>query len=130
MSKFCGNCGSQLDDSVKVCGYCGTPCNSGVSVEKVTKAPSGKIKKIIISAVLIIAIVVGASSLFSLKNEPCDWCGHSPSVAYKTSDGGKSYVCRDCSKECAWCDNRATKHYENYFEMIVFVCRDCYEDIA
>lgn len=25
MSKFCGNCGAQLDDAAKVCGNCGTP---------------------------------------------------------------------------------------------------------
>lgn len=25
MAKFCGNCGSQMDDTAKVCGNCGTP---------------------------------------------------------------------------------------------------------
>lgn len=25
MSKFCGNCGTKLDDTAKVCGNCGTP---------------------------------------------------------------------------------------------------------
>lgn len=25
MSKFCGNCGAQMDDSARVCGNCGTP---------------------------------------------------------------------------------------------------------
>ena len=25
MAKYCGNCGTQLEDSAKVCGQCGTP---------------------------------------------------------------------------------------------------------
>ena len=29
MSKFCGNCGAQLDDAAKICGQCGTPLNDG-----------------------------------------------------------------------------------------------------
>lgn len=28
MSKFCGNCGTQLDDSAKICGNCGTPLDT------------------------------------------------------------------------------------------------------
>lgn len=25
MAKFCGNCGTQLEDNAKICGQCGTP---------------------------------------------------------------------------------------------------------
>ena len=25
MAKFCGNCGTQLEDNAKICGKCGTP---------------------------------------------------------------------------------------------------------
>ena len=28
MSKFCGNCGMQVDDNAQVCGYCGNPFSS------------------------------------------------------------------------------------------------------
>lgn len=130
MSKFCGNCGAQLEDSVKVCGYCGTPFEA-VSVEgKTQKHHTGKSKKIIISLVVVVAIVIGLFSTFSTVDEPCDWCGQRPSVEYKTNDGGKAYVCKKCSKECAFCGKKATKHYENYFEMIVFVCKDCYKEIT
>lgn len=39
MSKFCGNCGLQLDDNAKVCGNCGTPLanNRGVLENSVPK---------------------------------------------------------------------------------------------
>lgn len=36
--------------------------------------------------------------LMSVSDKPCDWCGHSPTVAYKESDGSYSYVCKDCRK--------------------------------
>jgi len=36
MSKFCGNCGAQLDDSAKVCGFCGAPLeNAGSPAQKI-----------------------------------------------------------------------------------------------
>lgn len=131
MSNFCGNCGAQLEDDVKVCGYCGTPSVTTEAIaEKATTQHSGKSKKIIVSIVAVIAVIVGIFSFSSFSNEPCDWCGNTPSKAFKTHSGEKSYVCSDCRKECAWCGDRATKHYENYLEMIVFVCSDCYEDIA
>lgn len=38
MSKFCGNCGAQLDDSAKICGYCGTPL-SGQATNKTSSIP-------------------------------------------------------------------------------------------
>lgn len=35
MSKYCGNCGAELSDEVRVCGFCGTPCqNTGKEAEK------------------------------------------------------------------------------------------------
>lgn len=51
--------------------------------------------------------------LMSVSDKPCDWCGHSPTVAYKESDGSYSYVCKECRKKCAWCGKKATRHYEN-----------------
>lgn len=50
-------------------------------------------------------------------------------MEYKTSDGSKAYVCKDCSKECALCGKKATKHYENMLGMVVFVCDDCYKEV-
>lgn len=65
MSKFCGNCGAQLDDSAKVCGNCGTPLseNSNVSssipgVEYVDPEKKAKNKKRIKKFIGLIAVVV------------------------------------------------------------------------
>lgn len=132
MSKFCGKCGTSIPDSVAFCPECG---EKSVAVEantyvKCSSKLSGKAKKIIIAVALVIVVVIGMFSFSSAVNEPCDWCGHSPSVKYKTSDGELAYVCKDCSKECTWCGAKATKHYENLFGMIVFVCNDCYEEAA
>lgn len=139
MSKFCGNCGAQFDDTAKVCGYCGTALegtvvnntssNAGVVTES-DKKLGGKAKKIIISVLAVVVVVIGIISISSVSKEPCDWCGESPSKGYELHNGEKAYVCKDCSRECAWCDKKATKYYENFLEMIIFVCDDCYEDIV
>ncbi len=138
MAKFCGNCGAQMEDSAKVCGYCGTPFENAVVAPStgvvvaggVSKQGSGKLSKIVILLVIIVAVVVGIFSFSSISNEPCDWCSKSPTKVFKTQSGEKSYVCSECRRECAWCDKKATKHYENLFEMVVFVCNDCYKDIT
>lgn len=69
MAKFCGNCGTQLDDNVKVCGQCGTP------VETLSAIPSVKIDdpekqkkakkmfKLICSLVAIIAVAIVAINI-------------------------------------------------------------------
>lgn len=82
MSKFCGNCGTQLDDDARVCGNCGMPCisdnsvaytpNVNISVAK-SMAPEKKNKVKLIAglsiagiALIIIAIIAVniISSLF------------------------------------------------------------------
>lgn len=71
MAKFCGNCGTRLDDSAKVCGHCGTPLGGNTSnststvpgveyVDPEKKAKNAKRTKMIIGgvALLIVAIIV------------------------------------------------------------------------
>ncbi|MBR3835639.1 MAG: hypothetical protein IKJ69_02475 [Clostridia bacterium] len=89
-----------------------------------------KNKKLVAAIIASIIVIVGIVSFASFSNEPCDWCGESPTKGFKLNNGGKSYVCADCRKKCAWCDDKADKHYENGLEMMVFVCDDCYEDIS
>lgn len=63
MSKFCGNCGSSMEDNARVCGNCGTPCVSdganGVavnpSISGVTTMSDEQKKKI-----TTIAVIAGA----------------------------------------------------------------------
>lgn len=131
---FCGKCGAQLDGG-KFCPNCGAPVESEQN-EK-TAAVSRPAKKIGLWKLAVLGVVVIAALIFIITrftgatvDEPCDWCGNRPSVAYEMSDGSYSYVCDDCSKECAWCGNKATKRYENLAGMMVFVCDDCYEEVA
>ncbi len=80
MSKFCGNCGSQMDDSAKVCGNCGTPFESvGQTAvlnnfklpkeSKMTPERKSKIKKgITLTVVLALLVVVTIVALNIVSN--------------------------------------------------------------
>ena len=128
---FCGKCGAPLDGE-KFCPNCGEPVELEQSQTVVTAAfhPSqkaGRRKKMaLVTAAVVIAIFI-ITRFTATVDEPCDWCGNRPSVAYKMSDGSHSYVCRDCSKKCIWCGDKADRHYENAAGMMVFICNDCYE---
>ena len=133
MAKFCGKCGAPLEEG-KFCLNCGAPVgseNSETAVTTISHLPrkTGLWKKIVLGAVVLAVAIFAVSRFASMSVEPCDWCGNSPSVAYKMSDDSYSYVCKDCSKKCAWCGEKATKHYENLAGMMVFVCDDCYEEL-
>lgn len=133
---FCGNCGSPVGNG-KFCPKCGTPVEQESMIEKNTvhKTKTLKNKKppvigIVMGVALIFVIIIGLILIPHPVNERCDWCGNSPSIAYKTHDESDAYVCRKCSKECAWCGKKASKHYESELGLIVFVCKDCYKDIV
>lgn len=134
---FCGKCGTPINGG-KYCPKCGSPVETKMndttgSVPIHTTSKSSKkglwIKVLAGVAVVVLAILI-TSQFVGLSKEPCDWCGHTPSVAYQTSDGSEAYVCKECSKKCAWCGAKAKCHYENLLENIVFVCDDCYDDLA
>ena len=63
MAKFCGNCGTQLEDSANVCGYCGTPCGGapahipGLNVTDPAKRKKQKKIAILIASIVAFAIV-------------------------------------------------------------------------
>lgn len=130
---FCGKCGTPLGGG-NFCPNCGAPAASDPNRMAVTAVShptkkSGLWKKVVLGVAVIAVAAFIITRFVSTVDEPCDWCGHSPSVAYKVSDGSYSYVCRDCSKECALCGDRATKHYENLIGTMVFVCKDCYKEV-
>lgn len=83
------------------------------------------LKKIL---VLLIVLLLAVSLLTACTvDEPCMYCGQSPSKEYKKKDGSSVYVCEDCSSTCMLCGReKATKHYESLLG-IVFVCDDCYK---
>lgn len=67
MNKFCGNCGSRLDDDARVCGNCGTPVdnNGSFTYQKKVVDPAKKrkmvkrIKGLMILFVIVAVIVTG-----------------------------------------------------------------------
>ena len=73
MAKFCGNCGSQLDDDARVCGQCGTPIdgNEGkipglkvVDPEK-QKKQKKKVKRTIVLLTVVFIAIVGIKVILS-----------------------------------------------------------------
>lgn len=75
MSKFCGNCGAQLDDAAKICGYCGTPLNEGNKTvsnipginytDPEKKAKTKKRIKLFCSLAVVIVVIVLAINILS-----------------------------------------------------------------
>ena len=75
MSKFCGNCGTQLDDSAKVCGNCGMPLecaqinNSsipGISYEDPEKkAKTKKLVKLVATLLVVVIVIIVALKILS-----------------------------------------------------------------
>lgn len=76
MSKFCGNCGSKMDDDARVCGNCGTPYfdNKHLKPVKISGVNSmsdekkKKIKLIIklsVAAIVVIIVAVIAINIIS-----------------------------------------------------------------
>ncbi len=76
MSKFCGNCGTMMDDSAAVCGNCGTPlsnnaqpANKANPLEGVLKGVKNGNKNTLIkggiAAVVAVVVLVLIISLFS-----------------------------------------------------------------
>lgn len=65
MSKFCGNCGAQMDDNTVVCGNCGCKVsNNQIGNFKETNAKKGSKKKIIkICATLLVVVLIIVISL-------------------------------------------------------------------
>lgn len=69
MSKYCGNCGAQMDDSARVCGNCGTPfvgatpASGAARTQFRSPAAKAKNKKILTiaggaAAALVVLIIV------------------------------------------------------------------------
>ena len=128
MSKFCANCGFQMEDSDKVCGNCGTPVAAISSAPRVATSPIDKkisaskfdfkefftkYKKIImiaLIAVVAIVVIVGISIINSLTGyqRVLDRCAK----AIKNNDAEAAvaelssiYSYRDEDELVRWIDN-------------------------
>ncbi len=93
--KFCPKCGTQISDVATVANMVGT-----------TNKRSNKHFKMLFGITAVLVVIVVMALVPHTVDEPCDWCNHRPSMAFKTSDGSMAYVCKDCSKECAWCNKK------------------------
>lgn len=130
--EYCGNCGAPMDEG-RFCPKCGSPKSGTQSTfvaSSIENKKTGNKKKVFVGVASVILILFVIIKMPHMVDKPCDWCDHRPSVEYKTSDGSKAYVCKNCSKNCALCDKKATKHYENMLGMVVFVCNDCYKQVT
>ena len=88
-----------------------------------------KKKKWLGLALIMAMLCFSAAGCSSTVDEPCMYCGHSPSKEYEKSDGSYAYVCEDCSSTCMLCGDKATKYYESLLG-VVFVCDDCYSGVT
>ncbi len=92
MAKFCGNCGTQLEDSAKICGKCGTPLD-GVStnIPGLKIADPEKQKKMKKTGKLVMglaALVIVAMIAFNIVSQYTGYNGLLRKVmtAYKNYD--------------------------------------------
>ena len=78
---------------------------------------------------VIAAVLWVSAGCSQTVDEPCAWCGNSPSVEYESSSGEKVYVCEECSSTCMFCGDPATRHYSAVLGEM-FVCDDCYDSVT
>ena len=73
MAKFCGNCGTQLEDNAKICGKCGTPldgASANIPGLKVTDPEKQKkMKKTVKSVVILAVLAVVAVIAFNIVSQ-------------------------------------------------------------
>ena len=70
MAKFCGNCGTQLEDNAKICGQCGTPLDGASTkipgLKVVDSEKQKKLKKMGKRIVALVALVIVAVIAFNV----------------------------------------------------------------
>ena len=97
-------------------------------------------KKVILGTVCAVFLVMstGCSAVSSItggeytSDEPCAWCGETPTKEFETSNGTASYVCEEHTHECSVCGKKSDKelkHYTNLVDVERFVCDECYQDV-
>lgn len=73
MAKFCGNCGTQLEDNAKICGNCGTPLEGTSTnipgLKVVDPEKQKKIKKTVKRVVGLAILVVVAIIAFNIVSQ-------------------------------------------------------------
>ena len=79
MAKFCGNCGTQLEDNAKICGQCGTPLDGTSSnipgLKVVDPEKKKKMKKVGKRIVALVALVIVAVIAFNVVSQFTGYSG-------------------------------------------------------
>ena len=132
---YCIHCGREIPDNSRLCPLCGleTDLNFQGSENRSSKKRAGLLIGIAAAAAAVFIGTFVIRTASGTVDEPCDWCGKTPSVAYavENDSDGVSYVCRECSSTCMLCGSKkATKHQENLLGMMLFVCDDCHQDLT
>ena len=125
MSKFCSNCGTQLDDNARFCSSCGTqistptPEATPVEPQQPTPKKPNKKKILITSIAVIVAIgaIIGilfATGVIGKKNDPNE-VENTPESIVKAflqhiskNDAEKAI---DCAPSFIWGDDETKKPY-------------------
>lgn len=89
-----------------------------------------KSKVFFIIMAVYMMIVCSSCSVGYLSDEPCAWCGNTPTkqISSENTEVEAKYYCKECVSDCMFCSETATNHYTNLLELEVFVCGDCYGD--
>lgn len=131
MSKFCGNCGAELDDSAKVCGQCGTPLDGAPAdipgVKTVDPEKQKKVKKFIILGAVAIALIVVVAVVVNIISNSTGYKG----LVSKVMDAYEDYAIDDLvemSSDVYYYNDYDEDAAEHYFERAVGEGLDRFED--
>lgn len=137
MSKFCGNCGAQLDDSAKVCGYCGfalsnetpniNPASIPGVVSEADKEKAEKTKKLIKTGLVAVAVIVVLSIAISVISSFTGYKGVVRKVINAFEDYDMNTLCSYASS-LNYLDDDNIEYYEELFEERVSNKLDYYEE--
>ena len=136
MSKFCGNCGAQLDDSARVCGYCGVafgnePVNTSNTsipgvVSEADKEKAAKTKKLIKTGATAVAAIIVLSIVISIISSFTGYKGVVRKVVNAFEDYDMNTLCSYASSLSYYGDD--VEYSEEYFEEMVSSKLDYYEE--
>lgn len=136
MSKFCGNCGAQLDDSAKVCGYCGIaldnePVNANAAsipgvVSEADKEKTAKVKKLIKTGAIAVVAIIVLSVGFNIISSFTGYKGVVRKVVNAFEDYDMNTLCSYASSLSYYGDD--IEYYEEVFEERVSNMLDYYEE--
>lgn len=137
MAKFCGNCGTQLDDSARVCGNCGTPLansNNGATdnipgVEYGDPAKKAKQSKIIKLGVALVALIVVTVIVINIVSGFVGYKGmvRKFMAAYEDYDvDALASMTSDLRLDVF--DKYGDDYYEDYYENIIYNALDYFEE--